>query len=62
MCSMSEIVVAIDAGTSGVRSVIFDTNGTVLTSAYEEFPSIYPSPSWVEQDAQNPQKAHCRFI
>ncbi len=59
---MSEIVAAIDAGTSGVRSLFFDTNGTVLSSAYEEFPSIYPSPSWVEQDAQNWWETACRTL
>ena len=50
---MPELVVAIDAGTSGVRSMVFDTNGTVLTGAYEEFPSDYPQPSWVEQMADD---------
>ncbi len=48
---MVEYVLAIDAGTSGVRSIIFDTNGEVKASAYDEFTSMYPRPSWVEQDA-----------
>jgi D-xylulose kinase len=48
---MRESVLAIDAGTTGVRSIVFDTAGTVLTSAYEEFSSQFPRPSWVEQDA-----------
>jgi len=46
-----EYVLAIDAGTSGVRSIIFDTSGSVKASAYAEFTSIYPRPSWVEQEA-----------
>ncbi|MHA1637546.1 MAG: xylulokinase [Candidatus Thorarchaeota archaeon] len=48
---MSEIVVAIDVGTSGVRTIFFDTEGDIVASAYEEFDSIFPSPSWVEQEA-----------
>jgi D-xylulose kinase len=48
---MTQLVAAIDAGTSGVRSMLFKTDGTVVSMAYEEFSSYYPSPSWVEQDA-----------
>ncbi|MGY5874908.1 MAG: xylulokinase [Candidatus Thorarchaeota archaeon] len=48
---MTELVVAIDAGTTGVRSIFFDTSGNVVASAYEEFESFFPQPSWVEQDA-----------
>ncbi|TFG11406.1 xylulokinase [Candidatus Thorarchaeota archaeon] len=48
---MAEYVLAIDVGTSGVRSIIFDTNGEVKASAYDEFTSMYPRPSWVEQNA-----------
>ena len=49
---MTELVVAIDAGTTGVRSIFFDTSGNVVKRAYEEFESFYPNPSWVEQDAE----------
>ncbi|MFW9910019.1 MAG: xylulokinase [Candidatus Thorarchaeota archaeon] len=48
---MKEIVVAIDAGTSGVRSIFFDTEGNALQTVYQEFDSLYPHPSWVEQRA-----------
>ena len=34
---MTEIVLAIDAGTTGVRSMFFDTTGNVLGRAYEEY-------------------------
>ena len=49
--AMTDLVVAIDVGTSGVRAMLFDTTGKVLASAYEEFDSLFPSPSWVEQEA-----------
>ncbi len=45
------IVVAIDAGTTGVRSFAVDENGTPCGSAYREFTQFFPQPGWVEHDA-----------
>jgi D-xylulose kinase len=59
---MSEIVLAIDAGTTGVRSMFFDRTGKVLGKAYSEFESMYPSPSWVEQDAESWWLKSCETI
>ena len=50
---MSELVLAIDAGTTGVRSIFFDTTGNVMGMAYSEYKSTYPYPSWVEQGADS---------
>jgi glycerol kinase len=49
---MSSYVVAIDAGTTGVRSraVPIDAGGETI-AAYREFPQYYPQPGWVEHDA-----------
>src|SRR5438093_11644050 len=44
-------VLAIDAGTTGVRAMVVDQAGTVLTKAYREFPQSFPRPGWVEHDA-----------
>ena len=44
-------VVAIDAGTTGVRSIAFDEAGKPVASAYQEFPQYFPQPGWVEHDA-----------
>ncbi len=44
------VVLAIDAGTTGVRAVAVDTGGRPLTSAYREFPQHFPRPGWVEHD------------
>ncbi len=49
---MTELVLAIDAGTSGIRSMIFDQSGNVIARDYSEFTSSYPHPSWVEQKAE----------
>ncbi|MDQ1428417.1 MAG: glycerol kinase, partial [Acidimicrobiaceae bacterium] len=44
-------VIAIDAGTTGVRALAVDDSGRVVASAYEEFAQYYPQPGWVEHDA-----------
>jgi glycerol kinase len=45
------LVVAIDAGTTGVRAIAFDRSGRVLESSYREFTQHFPQPGWVEHDA-----------
>ncbi|MEI7592739.1 MAG: glycerol kinase GlpK [Actinomycetes bacterium] len=45
------VVIAIDAGTTGVRAMAFDTDGTIVSSSYSEFPQYFPQPGWVEHDA-----------
>jgi glycerol kinase len=45
------VVIAIDAGTTGVRAMAFDAAGTVVGSSYREFPQYFPQPGWVEHDA-----------
>ncbi|MHB1487793.1 MAG: glycerol kinase GlpK [Acidimicrobiales bacterium] len=44
------VVIAIDAGTTGVRSVAIDESGQPQASAYEEIRQIFPRPGWVEHD------------
>ena len=46
------VVVAIDAGTTGVRAIAFDHSGAHLTSSYQEFNQYVPQPGWVEHDAE----------
>ncbi|NUM42574.1 MAG: glycerol kinase GlpK, partial [Leptospiraceae bacterium] len=49
---MSEYILGIDAGTTGIRTFCFDKKGKVISSAYEEFKQYFPKPSWVEHDAE----------
>ena len=42
---------ALDQGTTGTRFMIFDRQGRVVASHYEEHRQIYPQPGWVEHDA-----------
>ncbi|MFX1408392.1 MAG: FGGY-family carbohydrate kinase [Promethearchaeota archaeon] len=44
-------VAALDLGTTGCRTYIFDLAGSVIASDYQEWESFYPTPSYVEQDA-----------
>lgn len=44
-------VVAVDAGTTGVRAIAFGLDGLPIASAYREFTQHFPHPGWVEHDA-----------
>jgi glycerol kinase len=46
------VVVSIDAGTTGVRSLAVDRSGTIVASVYREFTQHFPQPGWVEHDAE----------
>jgi glycerol kinase len=55
-------VIAIDAGTTGVRALAVDESGHVVTSAYREFPQYFPRPGWVEHDADDIWEAVARTV
>ena len=44
-------VAALDLGTTGCRTYIYDLGGAIIASDYQEWDSFYPSPAFVEQDA-----------
>ncbi len=46
-----ELVLALDAGTSGVRTVAFDDRARVQDSSYRELTQHFPRPGEVEHDA-----------
>ncbi len=41
---------AIDLGTTGVRFVVFGSDGHPIGAAYRELPLSFPQPGWVEQN------------
>jgi xylulokinase len=47
---MSEALVGVDVGTSGVKGVAIDPNGMVLTRIEAGYPLSTPQPGWAEQD------------
>jgi glycerol kinase len=48
---MARVVVAIDAGTTGVRALAVDERARVGDVAYRELTQHFPRPGWVEHDA-----------
>ena len=47
----SPVVIAIDAGTTGVRARAVFADRRPSISSYQEFPQYFPQPGWVEHDA-----------
>ncbi len=56
------VVIAIDAGTSGVRSAAVDSEGRPAGFAYREFAQHFPRPGWVEHDATEILDATCATL
>ena len=50
---MSDLVLAIDQGTTGSTIALMDASGRLLTSVNHEFPQIFPQPGWVEHDPES---------
>ncbi len=48
---MKKYVMAIDAGTTSNRCLLFDKQGNIVSTAQKEFTQIYPKPGYVEHDA-----------
>ncbi|MCR5301227.1 MAG: glycerol kinase GlpK [Lachnospiraceae bacterium] len=48
---MENYVMAIDAGTTSNRAILFNRQGEICSVAQKEFTQIFPNPGWVEHDA-----------
>ena len=48
---MSKYVMALDAGTTSNRCILFDREGNMCSVAQKEFTQLFPQPGWVEHDA-----------
>ncbi len=48
---MAKYVMALDAGTTSNRCILFNEKGEICSVAQKEFTQIYPKPGWVEHDA-----------
>ena len=46
------IILAIDAGTTGVRTLAVNDRGDIVSSSYKEFKQYFPKPGWVEHDPE----------
>ncbi len=47
-----DVVLALDAGTTSVRTLAVDSSGKILTSSQQEFSQNYPEPGLIEHDAE----------
>ncbi len=45
-------ILAIDQGTTGTTTVLYDRQGQMVDKSYRELPQIYPKPGWVEHDPE----------
>lgn len=48
---MKKYVMALDAGTTSNRCILFEKDGTIASIAQKEFTQYFPQPGWVEHDA-----------
>ena len=48
---MAKYVMALDAGTTSNRCILFNEKGEVCSMAQKEFTQYFPHPGWVEHDA-----------
>ena len=50
---MPSHILSLDQGTTSSRAIIFDSNGTPIAKAQQEFEQIFPEPGLVEHDAMS---------
>ena len=48
---MPKYIMALDSGTTSNRCILFDHSGNICSVAQKEFTQIFPTPGWVEHDA-----------
>ncbi len=53
----NKYLIGIDIGTSGTKSVLFDTCGNVIASSLVEYPMYQPANGWAEEDPEDWWKA-----
>ncbi len=49
--NMAKYIMALDAGTTSNRCILFDKTGKMCSVAQREFTQYFPKPGWVEHDA-----------
>lgn len=55
-------LIGVDIGTMGTKAAVFDAQGDLLASAYEESILHYPRPGWVEQNPEDIYGSSVRTI
>ena len=49
---MTGYIMALDAGTTSNRCILFNKKGEICSIAQKEFTQFFPKPGWVEHDAE----------
>ena len=50
---MTDVILAIDQGTTGSTIALMDTTGHLVASVNHEFPQVFPEPGWVEHNTES---------
>ena len=50
---MAKYIMALDAGTTSNRCILFNESGEMCSVSQREFPQYFPKPGWVEHDPQD---------
>ena len=48
---MAKYIMALDAGTTSNRCILFNEKGEMCSVSQKEFTQFFPKPGWVEHDA-----------
>jgi xylulokinase len=59
---VTDVLLGLDVGTTGVKGVAIDENGAVLATAEEHYPLSTPQPGWAEQDPEDWWQASQRVL
>jgi xylulokinase len=57
-----DLLLGVDVGTTGVKSVLFSAEGTCAAMGQVEYPTRHPHPGWAEQDPEDWWRAVCGSI
>ena len=49
----NQYILSIDVGTTGGRTILFSLKGEIVETAYQEYESFFPTPTQVEQNAND---------
>ena len=49
---MEKLLMALDAGTTSNRCILFNKKGSIVRMQQREFTQYFPKPGWVEHDAE----------
>ena len=47
------LFIGIDLGTSSVKLLLMEENGTIVKTVSREYPVYFPNPGWSEQDPED---------